>query len=107
MKLQCSCRLTCNSIPLPLQKKDPAVSGNTYGAQFSKRLKLQDASEEYVILKSVETEDTLVKLPTETTDTDELACKGDFYQNESQPVGEKVSVCVCVFFVGFFVFLFA
>ena len=83
------------------------MSGNTYGAQFSKRLKLQDASEEYVILKSVETEDTLVKLPTETTDTDELACKGDFYQNESQPVGEKVSVCVCVFFVGFFVFLFA
>ena len=84
---------------LKLQKKDPTLSGNVDGTQFIQHVKLQVTNEQFVIVGSeIETEETLVKRPVQTTDIDELACKGVSHQNESQPVGEKVSVVFVFFF---------
>ena len=92
--------------PLPLQKKDPTGSGIGDGAQFGQSLEPQDTKGE-----EKETGETPLKLPVQTTDVDEqLSCKEDFHQHDSEPVGEKVSgflffLLLLFFFVPWFVFL--
>ena len=81
-----------------MQKKDPAGSGIGDGAQLGQSLEPQDTKEE-----EKETGETPLKSPVQTTDIDEQpSCKGDFHQNDSQPVGEQVSG-----FLFFWLFLFS
>ena len=81
-----------------MQKTDPAGSDNANGAQSSQSLEPQD-EEEYEFIDAVEEfGEPPLKLPVQTTEVDEqLSCKGDFHQHDSQPFGEKVNGLFCLF----------